>query len=293
MPTGVYETDGYNSFSLHKLALIPVNFLKSLINSLNFITNQIPDILNSYFLITIWFIVFILIKYILRPKKQNDNISRTTTIHFFTLFFLYIMAIGAYLAVGLTQNFNSVSDRHAILIILTICPLIYYSVEVFVKKEFNQYVLVLILSTMSTYSISQYWEAIYQSQRNDCIRIFFEGTMLPKGNIFVNEEIINTKTGSCFYSWSAIYYHETGKQDRCFATSNNTKFYDTIDYLKEAYHQKDAKAGNPTVQINIINEAEARKSISTFKRLFYYYFQPSKYRETIKKNFNIQYEVYN
>ena len=256
MPVGVYQEGGYNSFSLYKFALIPINIIKSINNTLYFTTIQIPDILNSYLFIIIGIIMFVLFKYVIKPTTHINNETKTTCIHYITIILLYIFSIGAYVAVGLVQTFNSISDRHAILIILTICPLIYYSVNLIIKTELKRCVLIFILSIMSTYSISQYWEAIYQSQRNDAIINYFSNTKLPEGNVFVNEGKNNTKTGSCFYSWSALHYHATGKQDKCFATSNNTKYYDSIDYLTEVYHQKDAKAGEPTVQIDIIKEIE-------------------------------------
>ena len=290
MPTDVYKANGYNSFSLYKLAFIPINFIKSLINVLFFTTEQISDILKSNFLIIIGVITFVIITCILKSNRQQANEKRITKLHFFTLFILYAFAILAYLAVGLTPTFNTPSDRHAILIIPIICSFIYYSIELIIENSFKRYILVLILSTMSTYSFSQYWEVIYQSQRNDAIKSFFKETKLPKGNVFVIEDMNNTKTGSCFYSWSAIYYHAQGKQDRCFATSNNTKFYDTIDYLRQPYHQKNAKPGNPTIQINIVNEIETRNNISTLKNLLYYYFQKDKYSDAIKSKFNIQYK---
>lgn len=289
MPTGSYQADGYNSFSLYKLVSIPGNFLKSLINIIIYITQQIFDIVNTNLLILVWLIICVIITCLLKSKKQGDNLRKTTHIHFITLFMLYTFAIAAYLAVGLTPIYNCPSDRHAILIILIICSLIYYSIELIISNKFKRYVLILALSSMSTYSFSQYWEAIYQSQRNDAIKFFFEETILPEGNIIVNEDNSNIKTGSCFYSWSAIYYHATGKQNRCFATSNNTEFYDTTDYLTQPYHQKDAKSGKPTIEISIMNEKEARNNISILKNFLYYYFQQTKYKDAIKNKFNIQY----
>ena len=289
-PTGIYEASGYNSFSLKALFMLPMNLFKSITNSLDFLISQISIVNESYTLVFIGLSLFVFIIYILNKNFNYKNIASITKYNFVAIFFLYISAIGAYLMVGHVPIFDTISDRHAILIILTICPFIYYLLNILIVEKVRIYVLAFLLAIMSTYSNSQYLEAIYQSQRNDAIMSFFKKTELPDGNIFVFENEINQKTASCFYSWSGLYYNATGKQDKCFVTSNNYVIYDTENFLTESYHQKNALAGNPIILLEIMNEIETRSYKSIIKRALYYYFQKSKYNDGIKKDFDIRYK---
>lgn len=287
LPTGVYKEVGYNSFSLKAFVALPVNLVKSIINCSVFVTSQVSVLANSPLFLIICFMLLVVI-YIMLNKYTNvfANIKVTNS-HFAAILFLYIFAIGAYLMVGLIPVFDSMNDRHGILIILAICPLVYFLLNVLLVNKAKFLSLVFVISIMSTYSISQYWEAIYQSQRNDAILFFFRDIKLPEGNIFVYEDDNNNKIGHCFYSWSGMYYNATNRQDRCIVMSNNRIIYDSKAFLKEAYHQKDAYVGKPTIFIEFPNKNETRKIFSVLKRFFYFYFNPSKYKDIVVNEFNI------
>lgn len=286
--TGLYASEGYNTFSLMSLVQLPLNLVKCFNTSILFEFKIVYIVFGSLILFSLFFFIFLIVTFLLRNVRDSDN-GKYLKIKVIICLYFFTCGIAAYLLVDKVYVFDDVADRHAILSYLGFCPLLYYFVHLLhKKKEYVRLVLLFFVCLSCTYSIIQYTEAIRLSQRNDAIVQFFCQNELPQGNVIVCEK--NPTIKSNFYSWSGLYNKATGKQDRYFLCVEDGKMYDDNGFRKTMYHQSDATFGEPTIAILFFQEETSKSISATLKRMYYYYTNKTKYNQSLLNSFIISYK---
>lgn len=282
MPKGDYLKQNYNTVTFSYIIQAPINAIKALFNTFSFVLNQVSFILSSllFFFIFLFFLCILLLS-----LKKKDLCFKSFNFPILIAFvFLFFCSVAAYILVGKVPEFDHVNDRFGILLALFVSPII---VSVFSLIRKNAYKLILVfVSVFCTYSLSQCFEGIRLSHRNDAIMEFFMKNNLPQGNVIVAEEC--PKMRSNFYSWAGLYHKATGYQDRCFECTDIGVLYDSDEYFSEEYWQKNAKSGLPTIIIYFVKEESSKSYVATFRRMLMYYLSRDEYRQMLLNDFQIR-----
>jgi len=285
MPTGVYAAGNYNTFSLSHIIHYPVNLLQSMGNSAEGFLMAMQDVVTWIPLLLIFIALFAGCYYVFRSDNLYDSQNKESKSRWALALVMYIAGITAYLLVGQIQKYNTLDDRHGILLtlslpLITICIIKACSQSSRVRRLLFSGCVVLFICT----SWNAYFEVFAEGQKNDAIVSYFQSTELPEGNVYIIDETDGFKCTDCAY-WSSLYCMATGKQDRCF-TLNGYPILTDSAHLTDMYFQKDAKAGAPTTCLYVYrDEAKFKKRVA--KNILYYFLKPEKYKRQVSETYLI------
>ena len=285
MPTGIYAAWSYNTFSLSNILHYPINLCQSFANCLvGWFANmqEIAAWLPMFgMMILVGFGLYFAIPMTLLDDEVEGKQNRKIWL-FGGL--LYIAGISAYLLVGQVQEYNTLDDRHGVLLSLAIPILIVAAINCFSSGSVRKVLLVMCMASFICTSWNKYFFAMAEGQKNDAIIAYFESNELPSGNVYVVDETDYFGTTSFCY-WSGLYYYATGKQDRLFGV-NNAPLYTHEEFRTDMYYQADAEEGESTCLLYVyVDKEKFRKFV--LKNVLYRYLKPEKYKRRVLETYLI------
>lgn len=286
MPTGIYAAYGHNTITIDNAVRFPLSFVESVRRLLEWLLSMPYEISGSLFLIFMCGILIIV--FYLLTKKSNIKIYDGEVNSLLLIFsFLYIFGIAAYLLVNDIQRYNSMEDRHAILLQLSVPVIIaLISYKISNGYKYKESFMSVILSIFVLTSLVQYCNAIIESQKNDAVIKFFQTTPLSEGNVRIFDYYDRFEC-TRFYTYAGLYREATGKQDRCFQV-NEDSLYDTPEFRTVGYNQKDALSGPIGNNIKV-SRTEYKFYKYVVLNTIHYYTNKQKYYERLDRVFSVNF----
>ena len=281
MPIGNYAEAGYNSFSLRKTLAYPGSILQSILNTFDYWFSNASLVFGSI----ISFVLFLVIAYLLyRSLKSIKDDAQDEK--FMPLLigstFVFLCGITAYNLVGDVPVYNTMEDRHAILLQIAV-PLILSSFIGIATKcpQMRQIIICAISAIFIIGAMHQYVLAIQESQKNDAAALYFANNTLNPGTVWIIDDC-DPMESTRFYTYSGIYYRVTGKQDHCFIVNK----YSGVEpnYLTPEYNQSEATIADTTNFI-MIKRAEFGFAKQVLLNLKDYYLNRTKYNDRVQRMF--------
>lgn len=286
MPTGLYASGGYNTITVDNVLRFPLSFVESVRRLFEWLLSMPYEISGRLFLIVMCGILTIV--FYLLTRKINIQIYNGEIKSLLLIFsFLYIFGIAAYLLVNDIQRYNSMEDRYAILLQLSV-PVIMalISNKISNRYKYKELVMSVILSIFVLTSWVQYSNAIIESQKNDAVIKFFQTTPLAEGNVRIFDFYDRFECAR-FYTYAGLYREATGKQDRCFQV-NEDSLYDTPEFRTVGYNQKDAISGPIGNNIKV-HQTEYKFYKYVVLNILHYYTNKQKYYDRLDRVFNVNF----
>lgn len=285
MPTGIYAEWSYNTFSLSNILHYPINLCQSLANCLVGWFADMQEIAAWLPMLVMMILVGVGLYYAIPTSILDNEVERKQNRQLLLLgAILYVAGISAYLLVGQIQEFNTLEDRHGVLLSLSIPIIIVAAINYFSSGKVRKVLLVVCVASFMCASWNKYFYATAEGQKNDAIVAYFESHELPAGNVYVVDETDYFGTTSFCY-WSGLYYYATGKQDRLFGV-NNAPLYTQEAFRIDMYYQTDAVEGVPASLLYVyVDKAKFRKFV--LKNVLYRYLKPEKYKRRVLETYLI------
>jgi hypothetical protein len=269
-PTGLYAADQYNAITWKTIALFPVNFIKTVIESFTHLTNftdELYMIVGFGLLSVLLFILFRKksVSYTVMEKNEflfNKRPVKLSTFSFWGLYFLIAGAF-AYIAVNKTPEFNNAESRHQILLGAGISLLLLDFLINCINSKYVKPVFIILITFFITSNIDKclmFHQAKYK-------QLAFMEEMKKSEEIAGNKNFIfndnmryNDLCGMSFYACTGMAKKVFGDETRLIidkATYNKitAKSVDINAFKKSQYNMKNISF-NDTFDYYIIIEPD-------------------------------------